>query len=1104
MDDSRAADVSLDVGSPSKEEAVAADAKSNEVEPSNSQASGLSNNNGINVAEDCHPDVAAEASSSEPPLKKPKLEGGVSATEESGEGSTQAQNDATPQPMAIDQVAKDLNGEKHVESNENETAGVDKAQTPAENDKVQSAEDHKAADGKTAELHDDPKMEPASQVEPEMKAMQGTVESESQVSEKKEASGVHENRVPVVGAPDEQKPCMNEKGDTNDFQNNGGTEFPKPTGSNKLVPEESPAPEIEQASDPSSGVENLTEPAIAEKGESRDGKHEDEAPVAANEPMDTSNEDVQADKVDDPSVAEILKSNTVQAEKSSEDIDEPMGNFSSEAAKGDKSNDSLATEAVVDKMSQPEKSSESVEPLKDSNTEDAKMAEKDDPDGKESSEAKHHQAASDMVVDEPKSTASNNEPDHQEVDKVMEVEGGTPDEGKEESPMPGKDEIESSPGPVPLGETKKVISVSDSSLEVKDGEPKSLNEKMENGNAGTKDETAKPIDASEGGASDDAAMSVKDGDNAASSDDADGGNPTIDRKKQKHVRSKHTDPKVLEIRRKIQIGCRDNDLESAMKAYHEAIENNIRVEAQSFYNLLNLCDGLERTVHVGTPKGPERAVSPNPAAAACSHIDNKQRQEYAFKIKEHMEALSLPLNEAAYTAIVKVLIRNKEYEKAEEILDESESVQQCKPRLRLYAALLSAYSEERHMLEALSCWLRITKQKLDLTERELLALMQCAIGTGDAAVFDRVVREIAELVPVPSKETVSAILEWFESPHAVFHEDEIRIPKKADEGKVKALLNEIFRDEVEGPPSLGPIQSAKGWLTSSAVTVDHADGTLKEGCLKGCKLQPVPLSERAWNEMLSMNEKIVLEGKLENNKSKFQGGRKGEMRNDFDPEERKNKWTHFVDFLEARGKVDVVIDAANVGYFKQNFADAPKHVDYEQIDWVAQRFLSMNKKVLLVLHERHFSPNLMPEKYQPLQSKWEQSGILYKTPAGMNDDWFWLHVALKHRSLVLTNDEMRDHHFQMLAPRIFLRWKERHQVHFNFGEWENTDGDGNRGRRVNLEFPSAYSRRIQRIDAGLAVPLIKKGDENRFLDGSHVADDDEPSIETYLCIREME
>mmetsp|Transcript_21229 Transcript_21229/g.26789 ORF Transcript_21229/g.26789 Transcript_21229/m.26789 type:complete len:112 (+) Transcript_21229:2-337(+) len=97
--------------------------------------------------------------------------------------------------------------------------------------------------------------------------------------------------------------------------------------------------------------------------------------------------------------------------------------------------------------------------------------------------------------------------------------------------------------------------------------------------------------------------------------------------------------------------------------------------------------------------------------------------------------------------------------------------------------------------------------------------------------------------------------------------------------------------------------------------------------------------------------------------------------------------------------------------------------------------------------------------------------------------------------MVLSNDLMRDHHFQMLAHRSFLRWRERHQIYFDFGGW---DGDK---RKVLLTKPDVYSRRMQRVDGiGLCIPLPKRGDENRFLDGSHEADDSTPIEETYACI----
>ena len=41
---------------------------------------------------------------------------------------------------------------------------------------------------------------------------------------------------------------------------------------------------------------------------------------------------------------------------------------------------------------------------------------------------------------------------------------------------------------------------------------------------------------------------------------------------------------------------------------------------------------------------------------------------------------------------------------------------------------------------------------------------------------------------------------------------------------------------------------------------------------------------------------------------------------------------------------------------------------------------------------------------------------------------YWLYAAIKFKCLLVTNDEMRDHTFQLLGNDFFPRWKERHQV----------------------------------------------------------------------------
>lgn len=39
-----------------------------------------------------------------------------------------------------------------------------------------------------------------------------------------------------------------------------------------------------------------------------------------------------------------------------------------------------------------------------------------------------------------------------------------------------------------------------------------------------------------------------------------------------------------------------------------------------------------------------------------------------------------------------------------------------------------------------------------------------------------------------------------------------------------------------------------------------------------------------------------------------------------------------------------------------------------------------------------------------------------------------MYAAVKAKSLLVTNDEMRDHIFELLGSSFFLKWKERHQV----------------------------------------------------------------------------
>jgi proteinaceous RNase P len=62
--------------------------------------------------------------------------------------------------------------------------------------------------------------------------------------------------------------------------------------------------------------------------------------------------------------------------------------------------------------------------------------------------------------------------------------------------------------------------------------------------------------------------------------------------------------------------------------------------------------------------------------------------------------------------------------------------------------------------------------------------------------------------------------------------------------------------------------------------------------------------------------------------------------------------------------------------------------------------------------------------------------------------------------VLITNDELRDHVFQMLpAPRLFYKWKERHQVRFTIT-----------GSEVTLRRPAPFTTCVQENVGWWAFP----------------------------------
>lgn len=178
---------------------------------------------------------------------------------------------------------------------------------------------------------------------------------------------------------------------------------------------------------------------------------------------------------------------------------------------------------------------------------------------------------------------------------------------------------------------------------------------------------------------------------------------------------------------------------------------------------------------------------------------------------------------------------------------------------------------------------------------------------------------------------------------------------------------------------------------------------------------------------------------------------------------------------------DVIIDGANVGYSCQNRQGG--EFSYVQIDAVVRLCLEQSQRVLLVLHPKwlredvdrstvkrkkrrleqisgHDEPPpeeegvsaatghvLYPhegvteaereaEPGSPLHliRSWKELGVLLCVPMRDCDDWYWIYAALDsfrrgYRHVqVISNDNMRDHHWRMHGLPAFVQWQDRHMT----------------------------------------------------------------------------
>ncbi|KAL1532846.1 Proteinaceous RNase P 1, chloroplastic/mitochondrial [Salvia divinorum] len=394
--------------------------------------------------------------------------------------------------------------------------------------------------------------------------------------------------------------------------------------------------------------------------------------------------------------------------------------------------------------------------------------------------------------------------------------------------------------------------------------------------------------------------------------------------------------------------------------------------------------------------------------------ENLERFDKGFEIFKQMGADNIAPNEATFTNISRLAASKEDPELAFSLVKKMKDRGNA-PKLRSYGPALfgfckkgmadKAYEVDSHMLES----------GVSAEEAELSALLRVSSEVEREGKVYEMMHRLRAAVRQVSEETAAVVEEWFSS------------RKAAEVGAGKWDVGSVKRGVLEG----GGGWHGQGWLGKGewrVVRTRMNEAGVCQSC--GEKLVCIDIDPQETTNFAKSLAKLA------------------------DEKEVKSNFAQFQEWLQRHGPFDAVVDGANLGLANQRI------FNFGQIKRVVHqlRQMSPSKKLpLVVLHQARVrgGPAQQPNNKKLLES-WKKAGALYATPQGSNDDWYWLYAAVSSRCLLVTNDEMRDHLFNLLGNSFFPRWKEKHQVRLKY---DTEDG-------LTLHMPPPYSIVIQESERG--------------------------------------
>ena len=482
-------------------------------------------------------------------------------------------------------------------------------------------------------------------------------------------------------------------------------------------------------------------------------------------------------------------------------------------------------------------------------------------------------------------------------------------------------------------------------------------------------------------------------------------------------------PPETAARLEIQMAVKEGSINKALAIYQSAKNKGIKLGVDSYASLLFLCSGgdewetrlehlfQERKPNVDTDEDTVAAESDQSDLLVASDDESNPQNcgNRGQLLLDDMRLCGLEPTEICYTALARMAALSLNPERALSLAQQVVDTPHLVPRLRCFVPALIVYALQGDAAGAFRTASAAQDAGLQLGELEYSRLLQAAAGRG--ATWNQVEgillsmrNELTALQTV----TVERVHDVFRSP----------------------VSNEAF--ERESMPARKASGMTRKWEIK-ACTVD-AHGYCEA---IGGGLEALDLSKEEYGDF-----------------------KEGVARLAERQERNCNDFKRFVEWLNTNGPYGVIVDAANVAFYGQNYESGG--FSFDQIDAVVHKVKKEfpHLRPLIVLHvNRTKQPPAQKESAQMLLKKLEDEGIFYAVPHGSNDDWYWLYAAIAAGTdgLVVSNDEMRDHLFHLLAPRFFKRWKERHQLKYHFA-----------GSSSNLEFvlPAPYTTCVQKLCSG--------------------------------------